>query len=298
MKVFLADVPNDKTIVQHIKDTTDFEQAKKKIEDKYSNYHNNITYLNVEPSALDNLKIGTLKAVDKYGLHSFLFKSGRPPISAYDSFSITYNPNSEEDPHLSTLGTNKITNKEGFYGTKETMSFPLKNSYYDTFAFNTRTPATYVAGFDEFTSSFNTSLVRSRCSAIRPNWRNSSNFDFGWHRDESIFENLRIIIPVITNDCFRMQFEPNSTGIPQEDSITLIDFNIPYGKAAVFDSNKPHRAYRAMDTDLLRIHVIFGVSPWFNYLPEEQAWESNECYGNIHPFDMLKQGLISPYIYE
>jgi hypothetical protein len=42
-----------------------------------------------------------------------------------------------------------------------------------------------------------------------------------------------------------------------------------------------------------RLHLVYGVSPWFDYNREEQIWESNEFYGEVHPFEMLAQGYVS-----
>jgi len=45
-----------------------------------------------------------------------------------------------------------------------------------------------------------------------------------------------------------------------------------------------------------RIFIVLGFNPWFNWLPEEQAWESNDFYGKMHPLDMLIDGLILPKV--
>ena len=38
-----------------------------------------------------------------------------------------------------------------------------------------------------------------------------------------------------------------------------------------------------------RITVIYGTSPWFDYDEQNRCWTSNEFYGKLHPFEMLKE---------
>jgi hypothetical protein len=38
------------------------------------------------------------------------------------------------------------------------------------------------------------------------------------------------------------------------------------------------------------VHLVLGISPWFDYIEEEDCWISNEFYGEMHPHDMLTAG--------
>ena len=52
----------------------------------------------------------------------------------------------------------------------------------------------------------------------------------------------------------------------------------------------------AQKKDVSRISIVLGFAPWFDYLPEEDAWQANEYLGKLHPFDMLAEGLVHPDI--
>lgn len=64
--------------------------------------------------------------------------------------------------------------------------------------------------------------------------------------------------------------------------------------AYVYDSGKNHRPYCKQLDSVDRIHMICGVSPWFDFDKKNQCWVSNQYYGEMHPFEMFSNGLISP----
>ena len=41
-----------------------------------------------------------------------------------------------------------------------------------------------------------------------------------------------------------------------------------------------------------RVNIVFGISPWFDWNEEDQSWESNQYYGEVHPIDMLHEGFL------
>jgi hypothetical protein len=43
-----------------------------------------------------------------------------------------------------------------------------------------------------------------------------------------------------------------------------------------------------------RVHLVLGFSPWLSYNPRDEAWEPNEFYGRVHPFDIVRSGGLHP----
>jgi hypothetical protein len=46
----------------------------------------------------------------------------------------------------------------------------------------------------------------------------------------------------------------------------------------------------------MRIHLVLGFSPWFDYDAENDTWAPNSYFGKLHPFDMVAEGILSPHL--
>jgi hypothetical protein len=73
-------------------------------------------------------------------------------------------------------------------------------------------------------------------------------------------------------------------------------YHLGVGRAYTWDTNRPHRVFCRGGTPATRIHLVLGVSPWFDHDPVEDAWTANEHFGRTHPFDMAAEGLLHPAI--
>ena len=209
---------------------------------------------------------------------------------SYENLSLTFNPAHDGDPHHSTLGSSKLSQNEHFYGNRETLSKvgQLRDSYYDTYGFRTATPAaTQELGF--LTKRFKRSLVRSRLSIIRAGHPQPSSFMWGWHKDETVFENLRVNIHVTDSDAHRIQImREDRMPLNMWDS-ALAEHKFEVGFAYSWDTNMPHRACAIGMPSHDRAAIVYGVSPWFNY-DETSGWVPNEFFGKKHPLQMLLDG--------
>ena len=155
----------------------------------------------------------------------------------------------------------------------------LKNSYFDGYGFNTPTPASQHGELGVFMERCKRTRVRSRLSIINGGaFNDDPNKENRWHKDEPVFENLRINIPITTNENYFFQIENQE------------HVHLPVGHAYSWNTFIPHTVFNTKLTDSRRIHLVMGFSPWWDYLPEEQAWVQNEFYGVKHPFDMLDDG--------
>lgn len=138
-------------------------------------------------------------------------------------------------------------------------------------------------------------MVRSRLSVIQANRPETSQSGFGWHRDESIFHNLRINIPVWTASEYLLEIETQQDK-PMESSPTAERYHLACGHAYSWDTNRPHRVFAQTVTPNSRCHLVVGLAPWFDYDPVADTWEPNRYFGKVHPHDLVVEGLAHPLI--
>lgn len=290
----LSEVPGNMAIHEYITTHTDL---KKQIQ-KFSNFDS--TNYRKEKLNFDfkKLKDSTLLAISNFGQHQFKYENlPSSKDGPYVSSSLTWNPNAHDnissDPHQATLGSKTLKwNSASSYTKDQGGEISYRNSYHDTYSFIERTPFANHLYLKDFLDSFERTLVRSRISTIKAGRVESTKFDFCWHNDEQIFLNLRINIPILTSENYSIQIIKDSKG----DELFIDEFSMEQGFAYVYDSGKNHRPFcKKLDT-VDRIHMICGVSPWFDFDFENQHWTSNQYYGELHPFDMFSLGLISPCI--
>lgn len=275
-KIYVADVPNSNTTMMWLEQNSDWLEAQKLIKPKKP-LPDLLTF------TIDNFNSVELiqdinEALSIYGDHGW--KTSEGELKRYTGFSLVYNPNHIEnpDPHSSTLGTPKNSNEQFYFFSPETHNV-LKNSYFDTYAFLKPTPASEHKSLGKFMQRCKRTRVRSRLSTIHAKYPFlQSESRRGWHRDESIFANIRINIPITTTPNYFFQMENYNP------------VHIPVGHAYCWDTHKPHRVCNYVQEDTTRTHLVLGFSPWWDYIPEEQAWVQNEFYGVKHPFDMVIDG--------
>ena len=66
------------------------------------------------------------------------------------------------------------------------------------------------------------------------------------------------------------------------------------GSAYTFDTHRPHRVFASAPCSVERVHLVLGFAPWFRYDPRADAWEPNEFYARVHPFDIVRSGGLHP----
>lgn len=276
----IAELPNDKTIFEYLKEQSGFEEAVNDIKQMSVGL--------VELSLGEDLKDAVQEVINLYGMGGFICSDKVDMDPEYVSMSLTYNPDMGGDPHRSTLGSPLLTQAEHYYATPETLKKigSRKNSYYDTYGFRSITPALEHIGL---TKRLKRSLVRSRMSTIKAGRPATAGFMFGWHKDETVFENLRVNIPVYTSDEYALQIE-NSGKFPTPESQTITSHVMQEGKMYSWDTNLPHRAYAKQVGTKDRTHIVLGFSPWFDYDPVVDEWRPNEFFGKKHPMQMLLDG--------
>lgn len=274
-KFYVKDIPDSAPIWAWIKKNTDIERLFLTVKPKVNGHE----VLNLKHSFdIDYLSKITLDMFDTYGFKGW--KSSKGEDHSYGGLSLTMNPDYSEDsdPNQQTLGTSKNRPTDFFY--KQMKNFTnVKNTYYDSYAFRKPSPCVSNTEFGSFVKSFKRSHIRSRLAVINSEFVTpEQRKTFGWHRDEIVFENLRINIPIKTDPTYLFQLE-NQTPI-----------HLDYGNVYSWDTNLTHRVYPTTNDQRFRVHLVFGFSPWFDYNEEDDSFTSNEFYGEMHPLDMLVEG--------
>lgn len=277
-KYYVKDVPDNLTVISWLYTQSDWKKAIDACKPKQD--YNELLCFKIKDFDVDALHHDIVDATTVYGDHGWVSSEGITPY--YTGFSLVYNPFHIDNlnPHSSTLGTpvNSIQKDEFFWNSTQKHSV-LKNSYFDGYGFNEPTPASGHKSLGTFMERCKRTRIRSRMSIL-----NGEVFDEkrkakrGWHKDELIFENLRVNIPITTSEDYLFQIEKHAP--------THLDVGWAYS----WDTNVSHRVFTNAQNDGRRIHLVLGFSPWWDYLPEEQAWVQNEFYGVKHPFDMLADG--------
>jgi hypothetical protein len=272
MKFFIQDIPDQYPVFQYMAVKTNLKAHMVK-----SNYNATDLIDLSHKVNLNTLKQSVLDLCSTILPKGWLSAQGR--AQSYTGISLVYNPNLKEqiDPNYQTLGTAHNNNDEFFWNSTSKVPH-LKNSYFDTYSFRHVCPAVSGA-LRELISQFNTTLIRSRIGIVDATHTDINIIDKqGWHKDESVFENLRINIPITTDqDClFQIQ---------GKDAVHL-----PYGHLYTWDTNIAHRVFANAVKPATRIHVVLGLSPWFTYNAADDSWNTNEFFGKKHPIDMLVDG--------
>jgi hypothetical protein len=290
----VRELPDDKAVIRQIGERTDFAAACASVSPRAP--VRGLLALRLPDSLLEGLRAAADEAISRYGLHGWLTREGRNDSEPYVSMSLTYNPDLEDagihDVHQSTLGSSVNPMAEFYYGSTQRFR-KLKNTYFDTYGFRLRTPAARLGALGRFLSECRLSLVRSRLSVLRRDAGARSDSGAGWHRDEPVFENLRLNIPLRSHRSYKLQIE-RAREQPDPRSETMSEHYLAPGKAYTFDTHRPHRVYAAAPCEVDRVHLVLGFSPWFRYDAEADAWEPNEFYGRVHPFDIVRSGALHP----
>lgn len=279
-KFFVKDCPNDSTVFNWLSDQTHMSEAVNDVKADCD-----ITELIDIPHRLDidQLSRDVKDALDRFGVRGWQTQRGES--RAYGGLSMVYNPDLREtvDPNQSTLGTKTNSPREFFWAS--TAKFPeIKDTYFDSYGFRKLSPCITETALKDFVEGFSVSLTRSRIAVLDADYHDRVGEDFLWHKDESVFENLRLNIPIETDDSFLFQIEGRD---PE---------HLKYGHIYTWDTHLAHRVYATEKKSRTRIHMVLGFSPWFDYHRDDDSFSANKFFGKIHPIDIYLQGLAHPLI--
>lgn len=279
-KFFVKDCPENQTIFKWIDSQIGFKEAYRDLQCSVP-IENWISI----PHKLDIEHLRQISE-DCLAKHSFKgWQTNNGETRAYGGLSVVYNPDLREatDPNQSTLGTKNNAPHEFYWASTEKV-IKIKHTYFDTYGFRHLSPAVVDSDLQEFVRSFRLSPTRGRIAVLDANYHDRIGEEFLWHRDEPIYENLRLNIPLVGDGTFKFQIEG------QQPMIT------PVGNIYTADTHIAHRVYATIKSPKKRIHLVLGFSPWLDYNQEDDSYTLNEFFGKIHPIDLLLQGISHPEI--
>lgn len=284
-RIEVAAVPPAMTVFQYIRSASDYDRLIRAVRPRIGRRSR---YVFALPPALVAALAESVSAIaDTVGFHGWRHSDGES--AGYGGFSLTCNPTHQDglDPHASTLGTPR-NDRGAFFWSATGTHTQLRDSYFDTYGFRTRTPASRAGALGDFLDGFTRTMVRSRVGIIPGAAVDAADPVYqareGWHRDEPVFENLRLNIPLVTDPNFVFQMAGEAP------------YHLAAGSAYTWDTHRAHRVFCTGPTPLTRIHLVLGFAPWFDWVEAEQAWRANAFYGRVHPFDMIADGLLHPAI--
>jgi hypothetical protein len=294
----VRDVPRKATVIRHLDTLYGFSAACARVRPRVRLPADTLLRLEMPKALVTALRRSAREAISKHGLHCWLTREGRASASYYESLSLTYNPDLRDpgirDVHQSTLGNSVNPGSEGYYGSTGRFRY-LKDTYFDTYGFRRLTPAATTGALGEFLAECRLSLVRSRLSVLYGDSFESYTFQTGWHRDEPVFENLRINIPLVSHPNYRLQIERVGDR-PRQGSRTMTMHYLRTGKAYTLDTHRPHRVLPVGPCRVMRVHLVLGFAPWFTYEPQSDTWAPNAYFGRVHPFDIAGSGGLHPRV--
>jgi hypothetical protein len=280
LKVYTKDVPDQYTIADYLKANTDFVERM----DSCVPSRRYPEIIEFDGGWIDYpaLQLCVSDGFKRFGQYGWL--NQQDDGQNYTGVSLVYNPDHQDsmDVHRSTLGTQKIATEKFFWNAHESHKV-FKNSYFDTYGFRFRTPFANTGYLKEVIDAFNLTMVRSRISTVHAIYHNPQKIDKKWHKDERVFENIRINIPVTSAPEFVFELDGHDP------------IHLEVGKMYSWDTHIAHGVYETRSSKNSRTHIVLGFSPWWSYNPEEDYWFKNEFYGK-HPFDMYYDGDICKHL--
>lgn len=277
-KFFVKDCPPELSIFNWIYREGKFREAIKDVDKKFDSIINIPHKLDLE-----QIKKNTIAALDKFGFKGW--QTSRGDSNAYGGLSMVYNPDLKEsvDINQQTLGT-RINNPDEFFYDQATKFSSVRNTYFDSYAFRKLAPCITDTGLYDLIKDFKLSPTRSRIGVLDAFYHDKVGEEFLWHKDETVFENLRINIPLETDETFMFQLEDKDP------------LHLAYGNIYTWDTHLPHRVYATQKTETKRVHLVLGFSPWVDYQESDDSFVLNEFFGKLHPIDILLSGQAHPLI--
>jgi hypothetical protein len=290
-------LPLDKTVSASLDRLAFFRKSPLQSQEKRS-----IVKLDLAGIDFSQVLVSTLETLELYGNYNYrlgVSDNGTDRVDpGYAGIGLTYNPDHSErndcNVHQQVQGNFKPAkereNPFSVLTPEEGRKYATKNSHYDTYGLCYRTPASKHGYLGQFLDTCSRTMVRSAVRIINSEATGPANVNgekragVTWHRDESMFENLRVNIPLITNPNFVLEQE----GTPP--------VHLAAGSAYSWDTNILHRAYALEQTaePFSRIHLMLGFSCWWDFNEETGKWSQNEFFGKKHPKDMLIDGDVIP----
>lgn len=273
------DAPSDTTVIEHIKRQTDWNNAVASVGGRRFEPFLSVPNLKVDAGCLRKEINQLYKDVGAVSWKS------QNSLNLY-GLSLTYNPNHQPvDWKSGSFGNErykKFSSYDYYKAVNADTTNQIKDDYLDGLGFRKILPQ--VKKFENLfhlLASFKLPIVRCTSRTINGSLTYPTiKGDGGLHTDDCPFEIMRINVSITNNGDYGLQYEG------MEPIYTEAGENI------VVNTDFKHRAYIKQNNDFLRTNLIIGVTPWLDYDADKDEWSLNKYYGNVHPYDIVKQGLL------
>jgi hypothetical protein len=270
----LSDVPENKSTAGYLTDLGIFgKEINKNSLENYNFYEYTLEELGL-PNHTEILNaVNSIK--DEIGITPW--KTSEGESNTYKGFSLTYNPDyidSDVSIYHQTFGSVRLSQSFAFKNGRGNHQ-NIKNTYYDSYGFRKLSPVIdRHLGF--LLNKFSCPLIRSRVAYL--NMFEKTPTDSGWHIDESPNHLFRINIPIQTSEEYILDIEGTDE---YGNSLSLRDKHLEVGKAYIWNTRIPHRVSinKPCQNTNDRIHLVLGLSPWFDYNSENDSFVSSKTFG-------------------
>ena len=265
--------------MQHIKDNTDWEAAVNAVGKNKFEPFLSVPSLYIKEKELQqeiNLLYKKVGAVNWQSQNS---------LNLY-GLSLTFNPEQKrENWKLGSFGHPRyksFSTYDYYSAVSNDKENQIKDDYLDSLGFRIILPEIKEFNLlNNLLQSFKLPIVRCTSRTINGSLcYPTSTIDGGLHIDDSPFEVLRINVSISNNGDFGLQYEGQEPIFAKEGSNLVVNTDVR------------HRAFIKESNNFLRTNLVIGVTPWLNYDKEKDEWSTNEFFGKLHPYDMVKQGHI------
>lgn len=277
MKIRYVDVPADRTVSQHIKNELNWDAAVAYVGGEQYAPMLQLRGLELNVSALEQEIACFYQNTGRVGWRS---QDASPVVGA----SLSYNPSAPRDEWLcGSFGHPRYRQTEDYYSAVARDKVNrVKADYLDSLAFRRLHPDLQkYSHLWELLNMFSVPVARVTVRTVSGHAAPPSRYgDLGFHVDDSPFELMRLNIAIHNDGAFGLEYEDGTV-------VRMVS-----GRNAIVNTHVPHRVHIARHTLCARTHLVIGLVPWLNYDEATDSWSSSRYYGKVHPFDMVRQGLI------
>ena len=158
-----------------------------------------------------------------------------------------------------------------------------KNTYADCLGLRTQTDVTKFRSFPVLFNQLKRQTFQGRIAQIRAAEHGNVSEEakeFIWHTDENNEIISRLLIPLIYDEDYFIEFKETGNRIYFEP-----------GYAYHWNTKKIHRwNFNYHDRIKNRTCIVLGFSPWLEC--KNNIWSVNDYFNKVHPTDMILKGLV------
>lgn len=272
-----ADVPSDRTVMGSIKEALNWDAAVAAVGGEQYAPMLQLRGLELDVCALEQ-EIAAF--YQNTGCMAWRSQDDSPVSGA----ALSYDPTAPRAQWLAgSFGHPRYRQTEDYYAAVQNdQRNRRKGDYLDSLCFRRLHPdlQKYPALW-ALLNSFSVPVARVTVRTVAGHAAPPSRYgDLGFHTDDSPFELMRLNIAIHNDGAFGLEYEDG----------TLV--RMVSGRNAIVNTHVPHRVHVARHTLCARTHLVIGLVPWLTYDETTDSWASSRYFGKVHPFDMVRQGLL------